>query len=250
MNRWAVIVVAALAAAVAAAVIGRPETSERSQPVAAPTAEKRLRPPHNPPPRPVAPPSAPRTRAATAERFEPIRWRRSRSLGSPWNGRLVGGVRLPAAGKLFFTWDPVMRQAPNRAWRRVGSDRLVRTVLRVLAQFTAAHPGAPRVGIGDLSRPKGGDFGVRYGRPGHVSHQNGLDVDVYYPRRDRWELPPRRVAQIDRPLAQELVDLFVNAGAEYVFVGPNTALRGPRRVVQPLAHHDNHLHVRLDSLGT
>ena len=83
------------------------------------------------------------------------------------------------------------------------------------------------------------------GRPGHVSHQNGLDVDVYYPRLDRWELPPRRVAQIDRRLAQDLVDRFVSAGARYVFVGPNTGLTGPRRVVQQLAHHDNHLHVRL-----
>jgi murein endopeptidase len=117
--------------------------------------------------------------------------------------------------------------------------------MRVLAEFSAAHPHAPRIGIGDLSRPRGGDFGVRYGRPGHVSHQNGLDVDIYYPRLDRWELPPRRVAQIDRRLAQDLVDRFVRAGARYVFVGPNTGLVGPPRVVQPLAHHDNHLHVRL-----
>jgi murein endopeptidase len=205
-----------------------------------------LRPVHDRPVQPVpSRPLPPRARPAPAVRFAPIRWRRSRSVGLPWNGRLVGGVVLPEAGAGFYTWDPVLRRSPNRAGRRVGSDRLVRTLMRVLAKHHAAHPDAPRVGIGDLSRPNGGDFGVRFGRPGHVSHQNGLDVDVYYPRLDRWELPPRRVAQIDRRLAQDLVDRFVRAGARYVFVGPNTGLAGPPRVVQPLAHHDNHLHVRL-----
>lgn len=152
---------------------------------------------------------------------------------------------LPAEGPTFFTWDPVLKRSPNREWRRYGSDRLVRLVLRVLDDFASAHPGAPRIGIGDLSRPRGGDFGIRYGRPGHVSHQNGLDVDVYYPRRDGLERAPRWPAQIDRPLAQDLVDRFVRAGAARVFVGPRTGLTGPRHVVQVLAHHDNHLHVRI-----
>jgi murein endopeptidase len=114
-------------------------------------------------------------------------------------------------------------------------------VLRVLDEASAPQ----RIGIGDLSRPGGGDFGVRYGRPGHVSHQNGLDADLYYPRLDRKERPPDRPAQIDRRLAQELVDRFVAAGAVKVFVGPNTGLTGPPDVVQALAHHDNHLHVRI-----
>jgi murein endopeptidase len=157
----------------------------------------------------------------------------------------VEGVRLPAEGYDFFTWDPVRRRAPNREWRRYGSDRLVRTLLRVLAEYAAAHPGAPRVGIGDLSRPHGGDFGVRFGLPGHVSHQNGLDVDVYYPRRDGRERAPVRPRQIDRRLAQDLLDRFVAAGAAKVFVGPHTGLRGPRAIVGVLAHHDNHMHVRL-----
>lgn len=174
-----------------------------------------------------------------------IEWRESRALGLPWAGRLVDGVRLPEAGRDFFTWDPVRKVSPSRVWRRVGTDRLLRTLLRVAGEHRAANPGSPRVAIGDLSRPRGGDFGPRYGLPGHVLHQNGLDADVYYPRRDRRERPPRRPAQIDRALAQDLVDRFVAAGAEKVFVGPRTGLAGPPAVVQPLAHHDNHLHVRL-----
>jgi hypothetical protein len=171
--------------------------------------------------------------------------KRSRALGLPWAGALVGGIRLPAQGEHFFTWDPVLRRSPDRPWRRYGTERLVRRVLRVVDSFAAAHPGSARVGIGDLSRPHGGDFGVRYGWPGHVSHQNGLDVDVYYPRRDGRERPPDSPTEIARPLAQDLVDRFVHAGAIRLFVGPNTRLRGPGRIVQVLANHDNHLHVRI-----
>jgi hypothetical protein len=38
---------------------------------------------------------------------EPIQWQSSRSLGAPWDGRLVRGVQLPAEGSHYFTWDPV-----------------------------------------------------------------------------------------------------------------------------------------------
>jgi hypothetical protein len=170
---------------------------------------------------------------------------RSRPLGLPWAGALVYGVRLPARGPHFFTWDPILRRSPDRPWRRYGTDRLVRVVRAVVDGYAAAHPAAAPLGIGDLSRPRGGDFGVRYGWPGHVSHQNGLDVDVYYPRRDRRERPPDSPTQIARPLAQDLVDRFVRAGAVRIFVGPNTGLTGPSRIVRILTNHDNHLHVRI-----
>jgi murein endopeptidase len=167
-------------------------------------------------------------------------WRASEALGAPGAGRLLRGVGLPASGRDFFTWDPVLHRRPDRPWRRWGTDRLVRLVLGVVREYALAHPGAPRVGIGDLSRPRGGPFG-----PKHATHQNGLDVDVYYPRLDRRERPPRVVGQIDRPLAQDLVDRFVAGGAALVYVGPATGLTGPPGVVQVLWNHDNHLHVRI-----
>ena len=68
----------------------------------------------------------------------------SRSLGVHWDGQLVDGVELPAEGDAFFTWDPVRRRAPNRRTRRVGSDRLVDVLQRVLDEFAAAHPEADR----------------------------------------------------------------------------------------------------------
>lgn len=78
----------------------------------------------------------------------------------------------------------------------------------------------------------------------HVSHQNGLDVDVYYPRRDHALRAPATSSQIDRALAQDLLDRFVAAGARTVFVGYSTGLDGPHDVVVPYPNHENHMHVR------
>jgi murein endopeptidase len=181
---------------------------------------------------------------APAPREESVQWRDSRALGTPADGRLVRGVQLPASGPRFFTWDPLLHRRPDRPGRRWGTDVLVRTVLRVVEEYAAGHPWAPRLGIGDLSRRHGGPFGPR-----HVSHQNGLDVDVYYPRTDGREKPPRVAAQIDPRLAQDLVDRFVAAGAVLVFVGPNTGLTGPRGVVEILWNHDSHLHARFAAHG-
>jgi murein endopeptidase len=174
-----------------------------------------------------------------------IRWRSSVAVGLPHAGRLVRGVELPAADPTFFTWDPIKKQKPNRAWRRWGTEKLIRTILRIARGFSRENPGAPRIAVGDLSRPRGGDFGPRWGALGHASHQSGLDVDIYYPLRSGKERAPRNVSEVDIRLAQDLVDRFVAAGAVKVFVGPSTPLTGPPDIVQPLVHHDNHLHARI-----
>ncbi len=46
-------------------------------------------------------------------------------------------------------------------------------------------------------------------------------------------------------MSQDLVDRFLAAGAQMVFVGPKVGLRGPRERVVKLAHHDDHLHLRI-----
>jgi Penicillin-insensitive murein endopeptidase len=181
----------------------------------------------------------------TDGRDERIRWRRSVAVGLPEAGSLLRGVRLPAEGGHYFTWDPIERRQPNRGWRRWGTDDLVGSTLHVIRAYARAHPSAPRVGIGDLSRPHGGDFGPRFGGIGHATHQNGLDADVYYPLRGGGERAPLSVDEIDLRLAQELVDRFVAAGAVRVYVGPNTGLTGPPEIVQAIPNHDDHLHVRI-----
>ena len=167
------------------------------------------------------------------------------ALGVPWCGHLRSGVPLAAQSGDFFTWDMPKRRNPNQQWRRYGTRRLIDVLHGVTSAYRRAHPGAARVGIADLSLPRGGPFGSDYGGLGHLSHQNGLDADVLYPRRDRAESPPSRPGQIDRAAAQELVDRFVAAGAQRVFVGVGLGLKGRLGVVQAIPHHLDHLHVRI-----
>ncbi|MDP2710718.1 MAG: penicillin-insensitive murein endopeptidase [Solirubrobacteraceae bacterium] len=169
----------------------------------------------------------------------------SLALGAPARGRLVNGLQLPARGPDWVTHDPVRRVIPNRGDRRWGTDRLLAFLLYVLRDYRLANPGAPPVVIGDLSRPRGGPFGSDFGGLGHASHQNGLDVDVYYPRVDRALAPPGDVSEVDRGLAQDLVNRFVAAGAQFAFVGLNVGLGGPPQIVQAIDHHDGHVHVRI-----
>jgi len=201
---------------------------------------------------PVAPPAAAqerpteRPRPDRAPKRQPeIRWRHSAAVGSPSAGHLIRGVQLPARGTRFSTWDPNLHRRPNRGWRRWGTDRLVRLLLTVAREYRAAHPHARPLLIGDLSRPHGGDFGRQFGYVWHASHQNGLDADVYFPRRDRARRAASTAAGIDRRLSQDLVNRFVRAGATDLFVGPNTGLTGPPDVVQVLVDHDDHVHVRI-----
>ncbi len=120
-------------------------------------------------------PSPPADRERAGPRVD---WRMSVAVGVPESGSLVRGVRLPAEGEAYFTWDPVLKRQPNRDWRRWGTGELVRTTLRVLREFRRAHPDAPRIGVGDLSLPRGGYFGPEVGGGiGHATNKNGLDVD-------------------------------------------------------------------------
>jgi len=191
---------------------------------------------------------APVRQAATPEHgraadLAGVEWRRATSVGLPYSGRLVDGTQLPVEGPDWVTWDPITDSRPNLPDRLYGNERTIRTVISVIAAYRAAHPKAPRVVVGDVSRRDGGTM------DDHVSHQNGLDVDVYYPRRDHHLRAPVTVGQIDHYLAQDLLNRFVAAGAQMVFVGYSAGLHGRSGVVVPYPNHDNHMHVRFPPPG-
>ena len=142
-----------------------------------------------------------------------------------------------------MTWNPNTDSVPNLRHRLYGNERTIRAILSVIGAYRAAHADAPRVVVGDISLRDGGSMDQ------HVSHQNGLDVDVYYPRLDRRLSAPIATGQIDRELAQDLLDRFVAAGAQTVFVGYSTGLRGASGVVVPYPNHENHMHVRFPAPG-
>jgi murein endopeptidase len=166
----------------------------------------------------------------------------SRAIGKPWDGRLKCGQQLPVASVDFTTWDNALQRPLNRPWRRWGTTKLVGITEKIAADYRARW--GTRIVIGDLSRTHGGHFGREFGGDGHNSHQNGLDVDIYYPRRDRLDLPPFTLADVDRRRAQWLVDR-AERDAKIVFIGPNVGLRRTSRKVEYLGNHDNHLHLRI-----
>jgi hypothetical protein len=183
--------------------------------------------------REVAPADAPR-----------IEWRHATSVGLPYRGSLIEGTQLPVEGPNWVTWNPVTNSTPNAPRRLYGNERTIRAIVAVTDAYRAANPAAPRVVVGDISREGGGPMFDE-----HVSHQNGLDVDVYYPRRDGKLRAPLARDEIDHRLAQDLLDRFVAAGAQMIFVGYSTGLHGPTGVVIPHASHDFHMHVRFPRPG-
>jgi hypothetical protein len=189
--------------------------------------------------RPPRPAPVPVPRKVTHVRvFPKIAWHHARSLGLPYGGRLVDGTQLPVKGPDWVTWNPITDSVPNLPKRLYGNEHTIRTILSVTRAYRAAHRHAARVVIGDISRDTGGPM------DDHLSHQNGLDVDVYLPRVDRHLSAPTASGQIDHRLAQDLLDRFVAAGARMIFVSPSTGLHGPANVVMSWPGHDYHMHVR------
>jgi Penicillin-insensitive murein endopeptidase len=200
--------------------------------------------------RPARPPAQERRKVAHVPRkfarvhaFPKIEWHHARSLGLPYGGRLVDGTQLPVKGPDWVTWNPITDSVPNLPKRLYANEHTIRTILSVTHAYRVAHPYAARVVIGDISRDTGGPM------DDHLSHQNGLDVDVYFPRVDRYLSAPTASRQIDRRLAQDLLDRFVAAGAQMIFVSPSTGLHGPAHVVMPWPGHDYHMHVRFPPPG-
>jgi penicillin-insensitive murein endopeptidase len=173
-----------------------------------------------------------------APAFPAIAWHHATSVGLPYDGRLVNGTQLPVHGPDWVTWDPITDRGPNLPWRLYGNEHTIRSILSVIRTYRTNHPDAPKVVIGDISRKGGGPL------DDHASHQNGLDVDVYFPRLDRKLLAPTSHGQIDVRLSQDLLDGFLHAGAQAIFIGASTGLHGPSGVVMPWPGHDYHMHVR------
>ena len=105
----------------------------------------------------------------------------AKSVGSPSQGRLVGGRPLAPS--------PELRLIGYHRW---GVPELAGMVERAAARVAAAHPGAVLT-VGDLSREGGGDVG------GHRSHESGRDVDLGFYLRDAKGRPTHaaRFATID-----------------------------------------------------
>jgi len=89
------------------------------------------------------------------------------AIGYYPRGCLAGGVALPTTGP---TWQ-VMRLSRNRNW---GHPSLVK-FLEKFAPLAAKSTGWKGILVGDMAQPRGGPLPF-----GHMSHQIGLDVDIWF----------------------------------------------------------------------
>jgi penicillin-insensitive murein DD-endopeptidase len=95
----------------------------------------------------------------------------STSIGSPTNGRLVGGVALPLEGPGFRHNDKRSRDA------RYGTVEVVRAIVRAADVVAREAPGSELV-VNDLGLVEGGRISH------HGSHRAGRDADILFFVRD------------------------------------------------------------------
>ena len=178
------------------------------------------------------------------------------AIGQPGAGCVQGAVALPVRGTGWIVVHPERR-------REFGHPSLI-AYLRKLAAV-ARKDGLGLLVVGDLGQPRGGPT-----PSGHRSHQNGLDVDLWY----RTPTEPFSLGRAPVPPAPSVVDMrtskmlpawngrvagLIEAAAsspavDRIFVHPavkralclDKARRGPwLSRLRPWWGHQDHFHVRL-----
>jgi penicillin-insensitive murein endopeptidase len=184
---------------------------------------------------------------------------RAMAIGYYPRGCLQGGVPLPVTGP---TWQ-VMRLSRNRNW---GHPELVKFLER-FAPAAAKATGWHGIMVGDMAQPRGGPLPF-----GHMSHQIGLDVDIWFmPMPDHvltkeerestsainvvaddWKhlnpktWTPQHIAFIKTAAEQPEVErVLVNAAIKQELCRAESKNASWMAKVRPWYGHHDHIHVRL-----
>jgi penicillin-insensitive murein endopeptidase len=131
------------------------------------------------------------------------------SLGKASRGRLDGAEKL--------TTGPSVRLLPVRHARRClnwGTARLVQAIAHAGAQVAERFPGSPPLGVGDLSKAKGGPI------PYSHSHQSGRDADLafYTTNEDGQPVPAEDLVLFDAKGHSERHGLWFDAKRTWLLV--------------------------------
>jgi len=191
----------------------------------------------------------------------------ARSVGSPTDGSLEGGVPVKQSAELRLRWP---------AGPRWGLPELVSLLERAALAVDRQFPGSILL-VGDLSRREGGSLS------GHVSHESGRDADVgfyYSDERGRSVRTPRLLPvtaagtvpaadglRFDEARNWALIEAFLrdsNVSVQRIFIAERLERRlldyARRQGIEPEiveraavtmqtpgsgSPHDNHLHVRI-----
>jgi penicillin-insensitive murein endopeptidase len=187
----------------------------------------------------------------------------ARVIGLPWDGCIAGAASLPWRGLGY----QVVRPEEHRYF---GDPETVRFIKRLGRRAHAA--GLPMFYVGDMAQPRGGPMPAD-----HVSHQSGVDVDIWLtfdtnpnlPMAVRETLEPSLMVLPDqsaidpRRFGRDQIKLLRLAASDpavnRIFVNPaiKRALcegydgsgRGDRswlHRIRPWYGHEAHFHVRLN----
>ncbi|MDX5433121.1 MAG: penicillin-insensitive murein endopeptidase [Halomonas sp.] len=179
-----------------------------------------------------------------------------RVIGPYDGGCIAGAVRLPEEGIGYQAVDLERN-------RHYGHPSLIDYVERLGERINRAGFGP--ILVGDMAQPRGGPMPY-----GHVSHQTGLDVDIWFrldlpflerSEREALEQPilvdPRtqrlderwtdRHAELIRLAADDprVTRIFVDSAVKRDLCEREWDDRTWLRVIRPWHSHDEHLHVRL-----
>jgi hypothetical protein len=147
------------------------------------------------------------------------------------NGSSDGYYRMPSSS--LFEWN-----GGTPVDSRCGSKALVDVIYTVMVRWNAIHPDH-KIRLGDLNAP------------GHLSHRNGVDVDIYSVDGFMANVSGNREASIE--LGKLFVDtgivkeIYYNDSAVQQAVNSYAASKGESSnfmYYQP--GHEDHFHVRLD----
>jgi len=94
----------------------------------------------------------------------------SQSIGTPSDGKLINGKRLPSAGENFKTYSHL-----GSMFGRTSVNSTVRDVILETYKILNEQYPDKKFVYGETGRPEGGPF------PPHKTHQNGLSVDFMVP---------------------------------------------------------------------
>jgi len=146
---------------------------------------------------------------------------------SSWGTRGIF-EQMPSAGPGFECYGVVEK--------RFGRLEVIQALKHVCSEWVKAFPNGPRIGIGNISFAQGGLM------PPHVSHQQGVDVDLAPVASTEEEIPLTwENPKYSRQRTQKLVDLL----RSNPILDIRTILFNDPDVtgVEPWQGHDNHLHV-------
>jgi murein endopeptidase len=114
---------------------------------------------------------------------------------------------------------------------------MIRRIRELTLAYARRFPHAPRIVIGDISRKGGGYF------PGHASHQQGLDADIYFPRADNAERSPIGGGINYYRARWLIIRIARHPSTQIIYAGAGLSSVHGKVVYYP--GHETHLHMRI-----